>query len=208
MERAAVVLAGGFSKRLGQDKGLVKLAGKPLVTHVLERASEVVDEVLVVVSSESQKEAYSLVVPNENKIFVDDENVRSPLIGALTGFANTRAEYSLLLPCDTPFISGKIIELLFETCVGVDAAVPRWPNDYIEPLQAVYMTSSALDATRQALGHGEIRPLNMIRLLRRTRYLSTLVIQQLDPHLTTFFNVNTPLDLVKAEKMIEKGTVT
>jgi molybdopterin-guanine dinucleotide biosynthesis protein A len=208
MERAAVVLAGGFSKRLGQDKGLVKLAGKPLMTHVLERASEVVDEVLVVVSSESQKEAYSLVVPNENKIFVDDENVRSPLIGALTGFANTRAEYSLLLPCDTPFVSGKVIELLFETCVGVDAAVPRWPNDYIEPLQAVYMTSSALDATRQALGHGEIRPLNMIRLLRRTRYLSTLVIQQLDPHLTTFFNVNTPLDLVKAEKMIEKGTVT
>jgi molybdopterin-guanine dinucleotide biosynthesis protein A len=208
MERAAVVLAGGFSKRLGQDKGLVKLAGKPLVTHVLERASEVVDEVLVVVSSESQKESYSLVVPNENKIFVDDENVRSPLIGALTGFANIRAEYSLLLPCDSPFVSGKVIELLFETCVGVDAAVPRWPNDYIEPLQAVYRTSSALEATRQALGHGEMRPLNMIRLLRRTRYLSTLVIQQLDPHLTTFFNVNTPLDLAKAEKMMEKETVT
>jgi molybdopterin-guanine dinucleotide biosynthesis protein A len=208
MERAAVVLAGGFSKRLGQDKGLVKLAGKPLVTHVLERASEVVDEVLVVVSSESQKESYSLVVPNENKIFVDDENVRSPLIGALTGFANIRAEYSLLLPCDSPFVSGKVIELLFETCVGVDAAVPRWPNDYIEPLQAVYRTSSALEATRQALGHGEMRPLNMIRLLRRTRYLSTLVIQQLDPHLTTFFNVNTLLDLAKAEKMMEKGTVT
>jgi molybdopterin-guanine dinucleotide biosynthesis protein A len=208
MERAAVVLAGGFSKRLGQDKGLVKLADKPLVTHVLERASEVVDEVLVVVSSESQREAYSLIVPNKNKIFVDNENIRSPLIGALTGLTNTCAEYSLLLPCDTPFISGKVIELLFETCVGVDAAVPRWPNDYIEPLQAVYRTSSALDAARQALGHEEVRSLNMIRLLRRMRYLSTLVIQQLDPYLTTFFNVNTPLDLVKAEKMIKKGKVT
>ena len=207
MERAAVVLAGGFSKRLGQDKGLVKLEGKPLVAYVLERVSKVVDEVLVVVSSESQKEAYSLVVPNKNKIFVDDENIRSPLIGALNGFTNTCAEYSLLLPCDTPFISGKVIELLFETCVGIDAAVPRWPNDYIEPLQAVYSTSSALDATRKALGHGEIRPLNMIRLLMRIRYLSTLVIQQLDPHLTTFFNINTPLDLVKAEKMMEKGTI-
>jgi len=208
MERAAIVLAGGFSKRFGKDKGLVNLTGKPLVVHVLERVAEVVDEVLVVVSSESQKEAYSLLVPNENKIFVDNENVRSPLVGTLTGLANTRAEYSLLLPCDTPFVSGKVIELLFETCVGVDAAVPRWPNDYIEPLQAVYMTNSALDATRQALEHGEIRPLNMIRLLRRARYLSTLVIQQLDPHLTTFFNVNTPLDLAKAEKMMEKGTVT
>jgi molybdopterin-guanine dinucleotide biosynthesis protein A len=208
MERAAIVLAGGFSKRLGQDKGLVKLAGKPLVTYVLERASEVVDEVLVVVSSESQKKTYSLIVPNKNKMFADNENIRSPLIGALTGLTNTCAEYSLLLPCDTPFISGKVIELLFETCVGVDAAVPRWPNDYIEPLQAVYRTSSALNATRQALRHRELRPLNMIRLLSRMRYLSTLVIQQLDPHLTTFFNVNTPLDLVKAKKMIEKGIVT
>jgi molybdopterin-guanine dinucleotide biosynthesis protein A len=208
MERAAIVLAGGFSKRFGKDKGLVNLAGKPLAVHVLERVAEVVDEVLVVVSSESQKEAYSLLVPNENKIFVDNENVRSPLVGTLTGLANTRAEYSLLLPCDTPFVSGKVIELLFETCIGVDAAVPRWPNDYIEPLQAVYMTNSALDATRQALEHGEIRPLNMIRLLRKARYLSTLVIQQLDPHLTTFFNVNTPLDLDKAEKMIKKGKVT
>jgi len=208
LERAAVVLAGGFSKRFGQDKGLVKLAGKPLVTHVLERASEVVDEVLVVVSSESQREAYSLIVPNKNKIFVDNENIQNPLIGALTGLTNTCAEYSLLLPCDTPFISGKVIELLFETCVGVDAAVPRWPNDYIEPLQAVYRTSSALDATRQALKHEEKRPLNMIRLLRRMRYLSTLVIQQLDPQLMTFFNVNTPLDLVRAEEMMKKGTVT
>lgn len=207
MERAAIVLAGGFSKRFGQDKGLVNLAGKPLAMHVLERASEVADEVLVVVSSESQKEAYSSLVSNENKIVVDHENVRSPLVGALTGLANTCTEYSLLLPCDTPFVSGKVIELLFETCVGVDAAVPRWPNDYIEPLQAVYRTNSALDATRQALGHGEMRPLNMICLLRRARYLSTLVIQQLDPHLTTFFNVNTPLDLAKAEKMIKKETV-
>ncbi len=32
-----MVLAGGFSKRFGQDKGLVELAGKPLVLHVLDR---------------------------------------------------------------------------------------------------------------------------------------------------------------------------
>ena len=206
MERAAIVLAGGFSKRFGQDKGLVSLAGKLLVAHVLERISEAVDEILVVVSSESQKTAYSLVVPNGNRIFVDDENVRSPLVGALTGFSNTRAQYSLLLPCDTPFVSRNVVELLFETCAGVDAAVPRWPNDYIEPLQAVYRTGSALEATKQTLGREEMRPLNMIRLLRRVRYLSTLVIQQLDPQLTTFFNVNTPLDLAKAEKMLKKGT--
>jgi len=208
MERAAIILAGGFSKRFGQDKGLVKLAGKPLVLHMFERASVVVDEVLVVVSSESQKEAYSSLVPNENRIVVDNENFRSPLVGALTGFSNTCAEFSFLLPCDTPFVSGKVAELLFETCAGVDVAVPRWPNDYIEPLQAVYRTNSALEAARQALERGEMRLLSMINIQKRVRYLSTMVIQQLDPHFKTFFNINTQMDLVKADKMIKKRTVT
>lgn len=186
----------------------MKLAGKPLVLHVLEKAGKAVDEVLVVVSSEGQKEPYSLLIPKETRIVIDVESVRSPLVGALTGLSNAHAEYSLLLPCDSPFVFGKVIELLFEACAGVDAVIPRWPNDFIEPLQAVYRTSSTLEAARQALGHGEMRPFNMIRLLKRVRYLSTMVIQQLDPHLTTFFNVNTQTDLAKAEKMIEKGIVS
>jgi molybdopterin-guanine dinucleotide biosynthesis protein A len=207
MERAAIILAGGFSRRFGQDKGLISLAGKPLVAHILERASESVDEALVVVSSESQKEAYSTVIPKENGIFVDDAKVRSPLAGALTGFSYAQGRHSVLLPCDTPFVSSKVIELLFETCGSVDAAVPRWPNDYIEPLQAVYRTSSALEATKQALGREEYRPFSMIHLLKKVRYLSTGVIQQLDPQLTTFFNVNTPLDLTNAEGMLKKGMI-
>jgi molybdopterin-guanine dinucleotide biosynthesis protein A len=207
MERAAIILAGGFSKRLGQDKGLAKLAGKPLVLHTLERASEVVDEVLVVVSSGHQKELYSLLIPKETRIVIDAESTRSPLVGALSGLANVNAEYSLLLPCDTPFVSCKVVQLLFEVCGGVEAVVPRWPNDYIEPLQAVYKTSSAFEAAKRALGQGEVRPLNMIRLLRRVRYLSTMVIKQIDPYLTTFFNVNTQTDLANAEEMIKKGMV-
>jgi len=208
MERAAIILSGGFSKRFGQDKGLVKLAGKPLVLHVLEKAGKAVDEVLIVVSSERQRESYSLLIPKETRIVVDVENVRSPLVGALTGLSNARAEYSLLLPCDSPFVFEKVVDLLFEACVGVDAAIPRWPNDFIEPLQAVYNTSSTFEAARQALERGEMRPLNMIRLLKRVRYLSTMVIQRLDPHLTTFFNVNTQTDLAKAEKMIKKTIVS
>ncbi len=208
MERAAIVLAGGYSRRFGQDKGLVSLAGKPLVAHVIEGVREYVDEFLVVVSSEDQKAAYSSVIPNGDRIIVDKGDVRSPLVGALTGLTNSHAQYSLLLPCDTPFVSRMVVKLLFEACSGVDAAVPRWPNDYIEPLQAVYKTSSALKATREALEREEMRPLSMIRLLKRTRYLSTLVIQQINPQLTTFFNINTPSDLAKAEKIIRKETST
>ncbi|MEM2888019.1 MAG: molybdenum cofactor guanylyltransferase [Candidatus Bathyarchaeia archaeon] len=204
MEKAAIILAGGLSKRFGQDKGLVKLAKKPLVLHVLEKVKMIADDVLVVVSSEKQKEDYSKYIQEKSRIIIDDGKVKSPLIGALTGFLNTSAEYSLLLPCDTPFISIKVIELLFETCVNVDACIPRWPNDNIEPLQAVYRTESALMASKQAIEQSKMRLLNMIQLQKRVRYLSTIVIQQLDPNLITFFNINTKEDLLRAKKQAQK----
>ena len=43
----------------------------------------------------------------------------------------------------------------------------------------------------------------MIEKLRGVRYVSTLVIQQLDPELRTFFNINTPADLKKAYAIVK-----
>jgi GTP:adenosylcobinamide-phosphate guanylyltransferase len=45
----------------------------------------------------------------------------------------------------------------------------------------------------------------MIDNLRGVRFVSTLVLQQLDPKLNTFFNVNTPLDLKRAEKILQEN---
>jgi molybdopterin-guanine dinucleotide biosynthesis protein A len=45
----------------------------------------------------------------------------------------------------------------------------------------------------------------MVNKLNGVRYVSTLVIEQLDSGLKTFFNVNTPLDLRKAEAMLSQG---
>jgi molybdopterin-guanine dinucleotide biosynthesis protein A len=44
----------------------------------------------------------------------------------------------------------------------------------------------------------------MIDNLHGVRYVSTLVLEQLDPNLATFFNINTPVDLKKAEAMLAK----
>ena len=200
----AIILAGGFSERLGQDKGLVRMAGDPLVLYVLRKAREAVEEVIVVVSSSGQREAYSSLLPNWTRILVDIKDSQSPLVGALTGFADARGDYSILLPCDTPFISGEVIRLLFETSQGMDATIPRWPNGYVEPLQAVYRTGSALKAAEEAVKKGETRMMSMISLLRRVRYLSTEAIKEIDPGLITFLNVNTQMDLRKAEELIKQ----
>jgi len=202
LEKSAVVLAGGFSKRFGQDKGLLKLAGKPLILHILDKVSTVVDEVLVVVSSKSQQKAYTCFLKQKAKIVIDKYEMQNPLVGALTGFEKAQGKYSLLLPCDTPFISSQIVSFLLELCVNKDAVIPRWPNGHIEPLQAVYYTKSALNVANKALEDKKQNMHSMIASLKKVRYVSTLVLKQIDPKLTTFFNINTLKDLRKAEHML------
>ena len=107
----------------------------------------------------------------------------------------------MLLPSDNPFVSKDVVTLLFECSSGKAAAIPRWTNNQIEPLYAVYNTKLALEAARETLAEDVLDMKVMISKLRGVRYISTLVIEQLDPDLRTFFNVNTPLDLKKAVAM-------
>jgi molybdopterin-guanine dinucleotide biosynthesis protein A len=203
LQKSAVILAGGFSRRFGRDKGLVVLAGKPLILHVIDRVYKVVDEILVVVSSEKQKNKFEVILEEKANLVIDKDDSQSPLVGAITGFETADAEYSLLLPCDTPLVSTQIVQFLLDMCVNRSAAIPRWPGGYIEPLQAVYRTESALTAAKTALKQGKMNMQSMIDNLSGVRYVSTMVLEQLEPDLLTFFNVNTPQDLNKAEAILK-----
>jgi molybdopterin-guanine dinucleotide biosynthesis protein A len=205
VDRSAIVLAGGFSSRFGQDKGILELGNKPLIKHVTDAVSPVVDETIIVTNSQERIMKYSRVVASDVRFVVDVCEARSPLIGALTGFGSAHGEYSLLLPFDTPFVSGEVVLLLFELCQGKAAVIPRWPNGYIEPLHAVYQTKLALKAAESAVAEGKLQVRALIEKLRGVRYVSTMVIQQLDPELLTFFNVNTPADLNKAMALVKQS---
>ncbi|MDH5793324.1 MAG: molybdenum cofactor guanylyltransferase [Candidatus Bathyarchaeota archaeon] len=205
MGKSAIILAGGFSNRFGQDKGLLQLANKPLIKHVLDAISTLIDEKMVVASSKVQAENYAKVLGSDVNVLIDVDDAQSPLIGALTGFKEAHERYALLLSCDTPFVSRDVVSLLFELCINRNAVIPRWPNGYIEPLQAVYCAKPAYEAAQNALSEGKLNMQSMVDRLRSVRYVSTLVLQQLDPGLRTFFNVNTLLDLRRAESMLRRG---
>jgi molybdopterin-guanine dinucleotide biosynthesis protein A len=93
------------------------------------------------------------------------------------------------------------VGLLFDCCVGKSAVVPRWPDHQIEPLQTVYCRELALEAAKEALANGEVDLGEAICRLHGVRYLSTLVVEQLDPDFRTFFRVKSALDLKKAAMM-------
>jgi molybdopterin-guanine dinucleotide biosynthesis protein A len=203
LKKSAVILAGGLSKRFGQEKGSVKLAGKPLILHVLDNVSKIVEETVVVVSSETQKETFERLLSHKASLVVDRYKVHGPLVGALAGFEDAQGEYSLLLPCDTPFVSSQIMLFLLDLCINKSAVIPRWPSGYIEPLQAAYHTKSALTAAKNALEEGKLDLQSMIARLRGVRYVSTMVLREMDTKLLTLFNINTFGDLKRAEYLLK-----
>lgn len=203
MKSSALVLAGGFSTRFGQEKGLIDLAGKPLILHVIDRVCKIVSETVVVVNSSVQKRKFESLLGHVANVVVDKWETQSPLVGASTGFESVNGEYSLLLPCDTPFVSSQIAEFLLDACFNRAAVIPRWPSGYIEPLQAAYNTKLALTAAKEALEQGKMDLRSMIAHLRGVRYISTMVLRQIDPKLLTFLNINTRGDLERAESLLK-----
>jgi len=203
LSRAIIVLAGGLSSRFGQDKCMKELCGKPLIAHVLDRVASLSNELIIVVGSEAQRTKLQHVVHVEAKVIADKYSDHSPLVGALTGFENAQSDFALLLPCDAALVSADIASLMLDLCVGRNAVVPRWPDGKIEPLQATYNVKCAAKAAEAAFNEGKRDMLGMISHLHGIRYISTLVLQQYDPKLVTFLNINTVQDLKKAEHILQ-----
>jgi molybdopterin-guanine dinucleotide biosynthesis protein A len=198
LDRSAVILTEGFASKFSQDKAILELADKPLIRHVIEAVSPTVEETIVVADSEEKIKQYTKILGGNVRFAVDRYQSQGQLTGALAGLSAAQGKYTLLMSVDTPFVSREVVSLLFDLCVGKAAAIPRWPDQQTAPLQAVYRTNMALEAARQAVDDGELSLEAMVDKLRGVRYVSTLVIQQLDPDLNTFFAINSPLDLKRA----------
>ena len=200
LERSAIILAGGMSKEFDGDKAVLELEGKPLLSYVVESVKGIAEEVIVVTDSQDIADAYAKVVPSAK--FVVNQAPSGDLLGeVIAGFEAAQGEYSLILPSGSPFVSHELVTLLFECCVGKAAVVPRWTNQEIEPLHAVYDTKMALEAAKALLAEGGSDMVELVERLRGVRYLSTMVIEQLDPEFRSFFTVTTPVALKKALAM-------
>ena len=65
------MLAGGSSSRFGKDKGMVTLAGEPLIRHVVDAIRKIVDETIIVTSSCERAAKYEEIIPGSVK-FIED----------------------------------------------------------------------------------------------------------------------------------------
>ena len=202
--RSAIILAGGRSTRMNGDKGLKELGGEALVNRVIRRVGVLVDEVLLVVGSEEQREAYSKVVDEDVTLVVDLYSEGSPLVGAITGLKHANGEYAFMAACDMPFISDEVVEILFNEGEGHDGAVYQWPNEWTEPLLAVYRVKPSLEKALELYGSGDLRVRRILQNLPNVKMIPIENLKAIDADLHSLFDVDTEEALREAESILKK----
>jgi len=187
------VQAGGRSSRMGRDKALIPLGGIPLIEHVLRRTAGLAEEVLITTNRPAD------LVYLGVRLVADREPGAGALPGLLTALEAAHGETVLLLACDLPFVCRPLLEHLLSRAPEAQVVVPQW-NDSLEPLHAVYSRSCA-NAVRAAVQAGQQRVIDILPRVTQ-RVVDEAAIAQFDPHGWSFFNVNTPQDLVRAERVL------
>ncbi|MHA7131502.1 molybdenum cofactor guanylyltransferase [Algoriphagus namhaensis] len=140
---AIFILAGGKSTRMGQEKGLVKLKGKPMIQHVLETTAPL-GESQHIIGHHPLYASYGVEVQPD---LIPD---LGPLGGIYTALTHCQADRALILSCDCPLIHSSTLAALIERA-GAKLTVGTW-QDRIYPFPGIYPKSlrPKLEATLKA----------------------------------------------------------
>ncbi|MGD9963288.1 MAG: molybdenum cofactor guanylyltransferase [Thermoplasmata archaeon] len=199
---SGVVLAGGRGSRIGGDKGLVEVGGRPMVAHVLRALSEVADDIVLAVS-EGAGSTYEEVTGPSVKTVEDRAPERGPLEGLVCAMELTEHDLVAVVPCDVPFLKPGILSLLESKADGNDAAVPV-VNGFLEPLVAVYRREPGMSLFRYELDFGAGKVGNAIERMDFRR-VEEVELRAVDERLLSFWNVNSKEDLTRASEMSRRG---
>ncbi len=193
------MLSGGTSSRMGEEKGLIKLGGIPMVYYVAKTMELLADEVVVAVAP-GMAEQYRQVLGNEKRVVEDEEASAGPLAGLVTILREAKGDYVMVSPCDTPFLRLDICQAIIMFAKGKDGAVPR-VRGYLEPLHSAYKRRHCLAAFEEAIDEGVKKPSDAYGLLHMV-HIEEEDLRALDPHLESFWNINTSEDLQEAERQL------
>ena len=106
-EIAAIVLAGGKSSRMGQDKALIKLGDRSLLYQICTLAQECATQVYVVTP---WVEKYQAILPPNCQIIPEIIRHQGPLTGFAVGLTHVKQEWVLLLACDLPLLKTSVVK--------------------------------------------------------------------------------------------------
>jgi len=135
---AVLILAGGQSSRMGQDKALLLIDGQPFIKRVCEVASALTPQVYILTS---WRDRYQEILGEKYQFLPENSDGSGPLVALAEGLEQICAEWTLLLACDLPLLQIDVLQhwisLLEQVPDSILAVVPH--RDAIwEPLCGFY----------------------------------------------------------------------
>ncbi|GAB4196546.1 MAG: molybdenum cofactor guanylyltransferase [Roseiflexaceae bacterium] len=191
---SAVILAGGQSRRMGQDKRRLRLwgpQGPTLLEHTVGLLAGMCAEVIAVLNDPQEW-------PDLPARLVPDAYPDGGALGGIySGLAAARHDYALVVAADMPFLSPSLLATMLARPRDYDALLPRSPEPGaarnaldVEPLHAIY-SRACLEPIRNTLEGGQ-RKIAAFFPLVRLAYVEPDEIALHDPHGRSFQNLNTP----------------
>lgn len=198
---AGYVMAGGKSKRFGQDKARVRLGGEMMLTRACRLVNEVTGSVSVVADRESRYADSDLWVVEDRW---PGEGPLGGILTALLATAETDSgrDWNLIVSCDMPFLTRDWLAYLVARALTSEAQVvlPHSASGP-EPLCACYRTNAA-GALRAAFESG------VRKVTEGLKHVSTEVLDEkdwkrFDSAGRLFWNMNTLADYEEARRVLE-----
>jgi molybdopterin-guanine dinucleotide biosynthesis protein A len=186
---AGVILAGGQSRRMGQDKALLAIAGRPLLAHVIERLAPQASPLALNANTDAARfTGFGLPV-------IADCEFAGPLAGILTAMHWARkigAPLVVTVPVDTPFIPADLVAGLVKARGDAGIAIAR-SRSRLHPTVGLWPASLAdlLDGWLTGATDLSVRAFLASQSVAMADFAED---EAGDP----FFNINTPEDAATA----------
>lgn len=181
---SGVILAGGNSHRMGQNKALLKLRGETLIQRVVSILQPLFEEILIVTNTPKE---YSML---ENVRFVQDYyqvEKKSALVGLYSGLLAAKNEFIFIVGCDMPLLKSSFIRYMKEKSGNQDILIPH-VNGYYEPLHAIY-SKRCLPVIKNHLDQKDYRIKSFFSDVN-LEIIEEPIIKKFDPDLDSFLNIN------------------
>jgi len=193
--QTAAILAGGRARRLGgRDKSRILIGGRTILARQLDVLQQVVPRIVIIANAPEQfADAGVPVLPDA-----------VPGSGSLGGIYTALADAGgpvLVLAGDMPFVTAPFLARVIEAGQEADIAIPRGDDGY-QPLCANYAPACA-GPLRRRIERGALKVVDLLADVR-VRELGPDEIAPFDPDGLLLLNVNTPDDVVRAERAARK----
>lgn len=202
------VLVGGKSSRMKTSKFALSFGGMTFAERASFALRKIANErVYFVVGADQPKETIKLLPPGIPRI-TDVFPNKAAIGGIYTALSHSVSEWTAILACDYPFVTGDLFARLAEIAGSVDAnvsaIVPTQPDGRVQPLCALYRTKTCLKAAKKLIESDKIPPARRLPENVKTRSVQFEELSDLRGAEFFFTNVNTQKEYVEAQDIFRR----